>query len=154
MCVCSYSMCVCETDNLKTNIMNDNLSSLQGLLEKGKSNTTRMLSHLQRFENHLNNIERKMRPIQNTTEKYSKAKKNINLTLIEVEKTYEYFRIAFEAKDVIAAGLNTSNRGNFFEALSKLTLAQKFFKEHKEIKSSETVLTNINSLVKVRLLAL
>ena len=126
------------------------LTILKDSLEEAQKNTSHMLSRLKKFDNRLKIIDEKMRPIQQTTEKYSRTKENINLTLIEIEKTYEYFRIAGESKEIILSGLHVNtNFKEFFDALGKLSLAKRFFEEHKEIKSSSTVLTGINGLLKV-----
>lgn len=124
------------------------LTALADTLEVAQRNTSKMLGKLRRFEDRLNLIDQKMRPVQNTTEKYWAAKENIALTLVEVGKTYEYFRIAGETKGIISTGLNSQNQTEFFDALGKLTLAKKFFETHREIKSSGSVLINIEQLLK------
>jgi hypothetical protein len=129
---------------------NATLTALADSLEQAQRNTSRMLGKLRRFEDRLNLIDQRMRPIQITTEKYWAAKENIALTLVEVEKTYEYFRIAAETRAVVSGGLSlANNQTEFFDALSKLTLAKKFFETHREIKSSGSVLINIEQLLKV-----
>lgn len=141
----------------------ENLLLLQEKLNLAKNNSTELLSKLHHVEGRLIRIETKMKPIQITTDKYSTAQENIGRTLVEVEKTYEYFRIASEAKDVINNGISSSkskahnkddidssnNHKIFFDALKKLTNAKKFFEEHTEIKSAASVLRTIESLLKV-----
>ena len=128
------------------------LMRLKDALEGAQKNTSKMLSRLERFENRLTDLDEKMRPIQTTTKHYTKAKENISLTLVEVGKTYEYFRIANEVKEVVNAGLTSETQDDFFEALSRLSSAKHFFESHTEIKSSATVLATINSLLEVGLI--
>jgi hypothetical protein len=126
------------------------LMRLKDALQGAQRNTKRMVSRLDRCESRLSVIEGKMRPIQAATDRYYRAKENIRLTLVEVGKTYEYFRIASDVRPIINAGLTFESRDAFFEAISKLSMAKKFFKDNREIKSSGTVLKNINALLKVR----
>ena len=93
-----------------------------------------------------------LRPIQEATEEYTVAKQNISNTLIEVGKTYEYFRIANEVKGIVAIGLNKDTQSEYFEALGRLSNAKIFFEAHREIKSSGAVLTSIESLLNVKLM--
>jgi len=106
------------------------------------------MTRLQRFEDRLAIIDRKMGPIQMTTENYSKAKENITQTLEEVGKTYEYFRIAGEVKAIIGQGYNHSRQKEFFDALGRLSKAREFFQSHREMKSASTVLNTIETLLK------
>lgn len=139
---------------MKTNNVNDmsepsSLLALKDTLEIAQRNTAKMLSKLQRFEARLDAIDQKMRPVQVQTAKYWTAKENIQLTLQEVDKTFEYFRIAGETKPLITAGLQLPTKDQYFIALSKLTAAKKFFENHREIKSSGSELVNIETLLKV-----
>lgn len=124
------------------------LAQLKDTIHGYKYNTTLMLSRLQRFEERLANIDTKMRPIQVTTENYSKAKENIASTLQEVSKTYEFFRIAADVKVIINQGYKPTTQKHFFEALGRLSQAKKFFEDHREIKSSMTVLMTIDTLLR------
>jgi hypothetical protein len=124
------------------------LSELTQSIAGARYNTTLMLSRLQRFEERLGSIDNKMRPIQITTENYSKAKGNISSTLEEVSKTYEYFRIAADVKVIINQGYKPATQKQFFDALGRLSQAKKFFEDHREIKSSMTVLMTIDTLLR------
>lgn len=124
------------------------LSKLRASITGCEMNMTLMLSRLQRFEDRLSNIDRRMGPIQETTESYSKAKENISSTLEEVSKTYEYFRIAGEVKAIINQGYKPSTQKQFFDALGRLSYAKKFFEDHREIKSAPTVLMTIETLLR------
>jgi hypothetical protein len=125
------------------------LMRLKDALEGAQKNTAKMLYKLERFEKRLTDLDEKMRPIQNTTKHYTKAKENISLTLEEVGKTYEYFRIANEVKDVVNGGLTKSTQADFFVALSRLSNAKHFFETHQEIKSSASVLVTLDGLLNV-----
>lgn len=129
------------------------LSALKVALDKAKKNTCVMLSKIELYEKRLSRIDDSMLPIQNRTAVYSKAKENIGLTLAEVEKTYEFFRIATSVDSVITGGLNMQNatkQREFFEAVGRLCEAKKFFLNHKrEIKSSESALESIQLLLSV-----
>ena len=125
------------------------LLHLKDTLDVAQKNTSRMITKLQRFEDRLNLIDQKMRPLQTTTDNYWTAKENIAKTLQEIEKTYEYIRIADDMRVVVSTGLNYQNHKEFFEALGKLTLAKKFFESHREIKASGENLIKIDSLLKV-----
>ena len=63
---------------------NDQLGRLEHTLFDAKKNTTKMLLSMKRFESRLLKIDGRMRPLQMTTQNYSKAKENINDTLLEV----------------------------------------------------------------------
>ena len=64
------------------------LIRLKEALEGAQKNTAKMLAKLEKFEYRLTDLDDKMRPIQATTNNYTKAKDNISLTLVEVGKTY------------------------------------------------------------------
>jgi len=125
------------------------LMRLKDALEGAQMNTSKMLHRLERFEKRLSELDDKMRPIQNTTKHYTKAKENISLTLVEVGKTYEYFRIANEVKEVVHGGLTSETQEKYFEALTRLSSAKHFFDTHQDIKSSDTALANIEELLAV-----
>lgn len=93
------------------------LVSLKDALEGAQRNSSQMLSRLRRFESRLEVIDQKMIPIAQTTQKYSRAKENITLTLIEVEKTYEYFRITSDAKEIISLGWSSTTKRQFLEVV-------------------------------------
>lgn len=125
------------------------VSKLRASLAETKKNSSRMLSKLNKFETRLALIEDHMRPIQVTTEKYMKAKTNIGKTLEEVGKTYEYFRVANESQDVVDRGISSSNHQEYFSSMTKLFEAKSFFENHREIKSSGSLLIGIKSILKV-----
>lgn len=127
------------------------LVRLKEALEGAQKNTTRMLAKLEKFDSRLTDLDSKIRPLQNATAKYTRARENISMTLIEVGKTYEYFRIANEVRDIINDGLNENNKKDFFDALGNLCSAKQFFESHDEIKSSNSVLGNIRDLLEVLL---
>jgi hypothetical protein len=89
-----------------------------------------------------------MRPIQDATEHLSRAKRNITLAVVEIERTHEYFRISSMCYDVINAGIKTQRYAEFFDAMERLASARKFFIAHREIKSSGTAIMNIDQLLK------
>jgi len=121
------------------------LIRLKDALEGAQKNTEKILSRLQRFESHLTDLDDRLRPIEESTEGYIIAKQNISNTLLEVGKTFEYFKIATEVKDVISCGLSADTQRAYFEALGRLSNAKKFFESHREIKSSGTVLSTIDT---------
>jgi hypothetical protein len=135
----------------KTDSMDLNpLMRLKDALEGAQKNTAKMLGKLERFEHRLTDLDEKMKPIQTTTKHYTRAKENISLTLVEVLKTCEYFRIATEVKDVVNAGFTSETQEEFFEALGKLSKAKRFFETHTEIKASSGMLATIDGLLTVR----
>lgn len=125
----------------------NSLLRLKEALEGAQKNTNRMLTRLEKFENRLSDLDEKMRPIQVTTGRYLKAKNNIAETLQEVGKTYEYFRVANDVRETITRGYVANNQKEFLEAFKKLSQARIFFQEHKEIKSAQSVLSSIESLL-------
>lgn len=125
----------------------NSLLRLKDALEGAQKNTNRMLSRLEKFENRLGDLDEKMRPIQVTTGRYLKAKNNISETLFEVGKTYDYFRVANDVRETITRGYVANNQKEFLEAFKKLSQAKIFFQEHKEIKSAQSVLSSIESLL-------
>lgn len=126
------------------------LMRLKDALEGAQKNTGKMLTKLERFERRLTDLDEKMKPIQNTTRHYTKAKENIGLTLLEIGKTTEYFRIAGEVKEVVNMGMSSETQEEFFEALGKLSNAKRFFETHLEIRSAGSILSTIDSLHTVR----
>ena len=78
----------------------------------------------------------------------SRAKKNITLTVVEIEKTHEYFRISSGCQSIINGGIER-NYADFFEAMEKLANARIFFAAHRMIKSSSAALITIDGLLKV-----
>jgi hypothetical protein len=126
------------------------LSKLKDALESAQKNTHRMIQKLDGFETRLRDLDQNMRPIEEETHRYTTAKDNISKTLMEVGKTYEYFRVANEVKDCIAAGIG-SNQKAYFDAMIKLSNAKEFFQSHREIKSSSSVLASIDTLLSVSL---
>lgn len=89
-----------------------------------------------------------MKPIENTTETYTRAQHNITKTINEIEKTYEYFRYASDVEPVINQGMGSYPHQPFFTSYKKLHAAKNFFEEHKrDIKSSSTALVYIDNLI-------
>lgn len=127
----------------------NSLLRLKEALEGAQKNTNRMLSRLEKFETRLSDIDEKMKPIQVTTGRYMKAKNNITETLQEVGKTYDYFRVANDVRETITRGYVANNQKEFLEAFKKLSQAKIFFQEHKEIKSAQSVLSSLESLLQV-----
>lgn len=125
----------------------NSLVRLKEALEGAQKNTRKMLNRLERFERKLSDLDEKMRPVQVTTRRFTKAKDNISLTLTEVGKTYEFFRVATEVKELISLGYAKSDHREFLEAYLKLSSAKCFFETHKEIKSASSVLGNVESLL-------
>lgn len=112
---------------------------------------SKILSKLERFEDRLAIVDTKMRPIQDTTNTYSRAKSNIKDTITEVEKTYEFFRIANEVDAIISHGYGEFPHLQFFDAIVRLNNAKRFFENNRrEIKSSNTALVHIENLLNVR----
>lgn len=143
-------MNITQNDKLFQDDMDLNpLIRLKEALEGGQKNTQKMLQKLEKFESKLIDLEIKMKPIQATTTKYTNAKDNIGLTLSEVGKTYEYFRVANDVKDIIYQNLTPTNQKDYYESIAKLSKAKYFFESHKDIKSASSVLTNIESLLTV-----
>ena len=129
------------------------LRNLKLSLEKAQKSTSVMLTKINRFDERLAAIDEQMQPIQVTTAIYTKAKENIGLTLTEVEKTYEYFRVAQSVNSTICGGLmlqNAAKQKEFVDAFARLTEAKRFFEVHREdIKSSGSALDQIEALIKV-----
>eukprot|EP01036_Dinobryon_divergens_P031317 gene31317-40691_t len=119
------------------------LQRLKDTLEVAQKNTEKILTKLQRFESHLTDLDHQLRPIEESTAGYIVAKQNISNTLLEVGKTFEYFKIATEVKDTINGGLNADTQREVFEALGRLSDAKTFFETHREIKSASSVLSTI-----------
>jgi cysteinyl-tRNA synthetase len=126
------------------------LLTLKDALEGATKNTDRMIYKLNQFETRLSVLDQNMSEIQSSTQRYIKAKDNISLTLVEMEKTYEYFRVGNEVKEIINSGYSSTNNKEYLSALIKLSQAKQFFETHREIKSSSSILINIESLITVR----
>lgn len=127
----------------------DSLIRLKDALESAQSNTSKMLSKLNTFDQRLEDLDTKLQPLQSTTSNYIKAKENISLTLIEVGKTYEYFKVTNEVKDIINGGLNDNNYEDYLISFSKIHNAKNFFTNNNDIKSAQTVLHTLEGLYKV-----
>lgn len=76
-----------------------------------------------------------------------RARQNIGNTLIEIEKTHEYFRIAGDLEPVISKGVK-DNQTDFFEALDRLSVAQEFFNHQQNMKSTFHALAVVEALIK------
>ncbi|RYH20310.1 hypothetical protein EON65_23805 [archaeon] len=122
------------------------LMRLKDALEGAQKNTRKMITKLEKFEKRLDDLDQHMQPIQESTKQYTLAKDNITAILTEVNKTYEYFRVANDVKDVISQGITVANQKDYFDSLVKLSRAKQFFESHREMKSSASVLSNIDSL--------
>jgi hypothetical protein len=125
------------------------LLALQSAYGGAHKNTEKMLFRLNQSENRLSVIDENTSDIQASNEKYVTANENISRTMMEIEKTYEYFRVASEVKEIIREGLTASNQNDYLQAVVKLSLAKQFFESHREIKSSSSVLISIESLIQV-----
>lgn len=144
------------------------LIRLKEAIEGAQKNSTRMVTKLEKFEKKLEELDVRMRPIQLTTERYTKAKEKIAATLQEVNKTYEFFRVAADVKEVISQGYISSqlvtsgnaiataqqqiqHKKDYLEAVVRLASAKSFFQTHKEIKSASSVLMSVDGLLTVSL---
>jgi nitrate/TMAO reductase-like tetraheme cytochrome c subunit len=125
------------------------LLALQSAYGGAHKNTEKMVFRLNQSENRLSVIDENTSDIQASNEKYVTANENISRTMMEIEKTYEYFRVASEVKEIIREGLTASNQNDYLQAVVKLSLAKQFFESHREIKSSSSVLISIESLIQV-----
>ena len=129
----------------------DPLVKLKGALDEAQTNSKRMLTKLQRFEDRLGSLEQKMKPIQISTATYTLAKTNVESTLKQAEKTYEYFRVASEVENDINSGLNINDNNkskDFYLSITRLTKAKEFFETNrKDIKSAGSALTRIDTVL-------
>eukprot|EP01038_Epipyxis_sp_PR26KG_P012873 gene12873-17251_t len=134
------------------------LLRLKEALEGAQKNTSKMLTKLERFDNRLEDLDLKMRPIHQSTLLYTTAKKNIAQTLAEIEKNHEYFRVTSDVKDIISTGFSVSNEDkdiqkDYLAAITRLSEAKKFFMDHHEIKSSASLLVSIEQMLKQGIMA-
>ena len=108
------------------------LRKLKETLDAAQKNTNAMMSTLQNFESKLHDVEIAMQPIhevqklsfsapqlcfnfyQKKTIPLSNAKQTIGETLLEIERTYENFRIAGDLEPVINRGARDSP-SDFYE---------------------------------------
>ena len=131
--------------------MMDPLLKLKGALDEAQTNSKKMLTKLQRFEDRLGSLEHKMKPIQISTSPYTLAKSNVESTLKQAEKTYEYFRVANEVENDINSGLNINDNNkskDFYLSITRLTKAKEFFETNrKDIKSAGSALTRIDTVL-------
>jgi len=129
----------------------DPLLKLKGALDEAQTNSKKMLTKLQRFEDRLGSLEHKMKPIQVSTSPYTLAKSNVESTLKQAEKTYEYFRVANEVENDINSGLNINDNNkskDFYLSITRLTKAKEFFETNrKDIKSAGSALTRIDTVL-------
>jgi hypothetical protein len=129
----------------------DPLLKLKGALDEAQTNSKKMLTKLQRFEDRLGSLEHKMKPIQISSSPYTLAKSNVESTLKQAEKTYEYFRVANEVENDINSGLNINDNNkskDFYLSITRLTKAKEFFETNrKDIKSAGSALTRIDTVL-------
>jgi len=129
----------------------DPLNRLKGVLDEAQTNSKKMLTKLQRFEERLGSLEEKMKPIQIATAPYTLAKVNVESTLSQAEKTYEYFRVSSEVENEINSGLNINDSHKskeFYASITRLTKAKEFFENNrKDIKSAGSALTKIDTVL-------
>jgi hypothetical protein len=128
------------------------LKELKANLENGKRNTSRMLLKIENFESKLTDLDLEMSEFQKKTYSYTKAKENIGLTLIEIEKTSEFYRVADVVEPIIDRGLNLDNdtHKDFFECITRLINAKRYFQERgQKLKNTETVMNSIEKVLQV-----
>lgn len=129
----------------------DPLNKLKGVLDEAQTSSKKMLTKLQRFEDRLGSLEEKMKPIQIATAPYTLAKVNVESTLSQAEKTYEYFRVSGEVENEINSGLNINDSHKskeFYVSITRLTKAKEFFENNrKDIKSAGSALTKIDTVL-------
>ena len=124
---------------------NEGLQRLRKALVKCSSNTDLMVHKLNSFDSRLDTMENKLKPLQQDTEKLILAKENISNTLLEVGKTYEYFRVASEVKDLVYAPYSKDKEKDIFAALDNLSKAKQFFEDHREMRSASALLHTIGT---------
>jgi hypothetical protein len=88
-----------------------------------------------------------MVPIHEKTVPLMRARQNIGDTLLEIEKTHEYFRICSDLEPIISKGIK-DNQTDFFGALDRLSVAQEFFTHQRNMKSTMHALASIDALIK------
>jgi hypothetical protein len=135
--------------NSKDRDVTDPSMRLRKALLEGRANTELMIRKLKLFEGQLDEIESDLRPLQNGTQRYSVAKENISKTLLECGKTYEYFRIASEVKHIATAPYSREREREIFDGLDRLSKAKSFFEKHREMRSSGTMLSGVDNMLKL-----
>lgn len=99
-------------------------------------NTSRILDRLQSFESKLTVIDAYISTMREETLLPSQAKRNVDVTLMEVDRVNEYFRISSEVESVISAGLRAQTQDEFLQAMERLASAKQFFEANSSISNA------------------
>ncbi|KAJ3687826.1 hypothetical protein LUZ61_016990 [Rhynchospora tenuis] len=119
---------------------------LRESLEKSKINTESMVAKLGSFDSRLSTLDSAMRPIQARTHAVRMAHENIDKTLRSADVILSQFDKTYEAEKIIMRGPNEDLKG-YLEAVDKLRSVARFFSSNKSYKSSDGVLSHVNSLL-------
>ncbi|KAJ4804647.1 Exocyst subunit exo70 family protein A1 [Rhynchospora pubera] len=119
---------------------------LRESLEKSKILTETMVAKLGSFDSRLSTLDSAMRPIQARTHAVRTAHENIDKTLRSADVILSQFDKTHEAEKIIMRGPNEDLKG-YLEAVDKLRSVARFFSSNKSYKSSDGVLSNVNSLL-------
>ncbi|KAJ4786527.1 Exocyst subunit exo70 family protein A1 [Rhynchospora pubera] len=119
---------------------------LRESLEKSKILTETMVAKLGSFDSRLSTLDSAMRPIQARTHAVRTAHENIDKTLRSADVILSQFDKTHEAEKIIMRGPNEDLKG-YLEAVDKLRSVARFFSSNKSYKSSDSVLSNVNSLL-------
>lgn len=118
------------------------IARLSESLDSVARNTSRILDRLQSFESKLTVIDGYISTMREETLLPSQAKRNVDATLMEVERVNEYFRISSEVEATISAGLKTQNQEDFLVAMERLASAKQFFETNSSISNASLMKLN------------
>ncbi|KAF3336480.1 exocyst complex component EXO70A1-like protein [Carex littledalei] len=127
-------------------VLTQRAALLREALEKSKTNTESMVTILGSFDSRLSTLDSAMRPIQARTHAVRTAHENIDKTLRSADVILSQFDITYEAEKIIMRGPNEDLRG-YLEAVDRLRSVARFFSSNKSYKSSDGVLSHVNSLL-------
>ncbi|XP_071721812.1 exocyst complex component EXO70A1-like [Rutidosis leptorrhynchoides] len=126
--------------------LSDKAAMMREALQKSQNITDNVVTILGSFDHRLSALETAMRPTQIRTHAIRKAHENIDKTLKAAEVILAQFDNLHKAESKTLKGPN-EDLESYLEAIDQLRSTIRFFNNKKGLKSSETVLSQANSLL-------
>ena len=131
------------------------MNELKGLLKETDASFALVDAKIRSLNSKMARMSNEISDLHENTSEAAKARKNISLALIEIEKTYEHFRVPEEVRRDLnnisstTTSSSSSKRFDYLDAMEQIIIARAFFEEHKEIRSSASVIERIDSTVSI-----
>jgi hypothetical protein len=136
---------------LSSDINIQQLVELKAAMQQAQENTQMMRENITAFERRLQDLDENLRPVYDETILLTRARKNINRTLLVLEKMTEYFKVADEVDSMLdKVDKEETLYSSFHDAVERLSVARAFFNDHQDVKASANALTKVNASLEVR----